>query len=346
MYICAVVSNMETSMKKFAFFVAVLCFSAALAAGEEPGNVTYSLPRTNIVLNVTAEVEFFHAGPYARYAKKYLGIDAQTADSRTCRVSEVKISGVTEADPSMRYSILLPVEATGCLQLSSQGLISIGAGKTGENGWRFPAAKDNAASPYVMPANLETEAATLFSAGEGSVQQNAVVEKSPEKKARETAEMIFKIRENRYNILIGNTDATYSGEALKAAIDALSVLEKEYLALFLGKKEYATQNATFEVIPSASAKSQLYIAFRISDNEGLTTPDNVSGKPFYLELQEEKLAAPVAESKSAKPMAEIHYRVPVVCKAILRDGTKTWLQTRIPVYQLGPTLSYPVIKTK
>ena len=48
-------------------------------------------------------------------------------------------------------------------------------------------------------------------------------------------------------MVVGDTDATYSGEAMKATIDALNKLEQDYLALFTGVSEFGSQSASFEV---------------------------------------------------------------------------------------------------
>ena len=94
------------------------------------------------------------------------------------------------------------------------------------------------------------------------MQQNMVVEKSADKKAAEAAETIFKLRQKRLQIVTGDTDATYSGEAMGAAIAELTRLEEEYMTLFVGYSDYNDMAMSFDVIPDAEAESQMYIAFR------------------------------------------------------------------------------------
>ena len=54
--------------------------SGAKTKSDPQGTLTYCLPSTVIALEVTAVQENFYAGPYARYAEKYLGIKARQAD--------------------------------------------------------------------------------------------------------------------------------------------------------------------------------------------------------------------------------------------------------------------------
>lgn len=331
-------------MKKI--FIAVVAVLAALP-GKAQGSVSYSMPQTVLVFNVEAQREHFFAGPYAAYAKKYLGIEAEQYDRITHTVTSVKMVPGVEADQSQRFSYILNAQSQPIfLQLTSQGLVSGATGSyTPDKGWKYPVGKGTGFSDKGIPSNLAERTSTLYGADNHAVRQQVIVEKTTEVKAKEVADKIFEIRENKYKILVGDTDATYSGEAMKATIDALNKLEQDYLTLFTGYSEYGSQSATFEVIPSAR-KNQTYIAFRLSDEDGLVPADNVSGKPYFVQLVVEEVApAPAVDSK-AKPVQVIKYRIPAVCGVRLTDGISTLLQTRVPIYQLGIVASYPIYKTK
>lgn len=310
-------------------------------------NISYSLPQTVLVFDVTAQKEAFYAGPYAAYAKKYLGIAAETRDRVSYKVTSVRLNPAVEADQSIRYTYKMDSQSHPVfLQLTSQGLISGAAGSyTADKGWKYPAGSSEGFSAKGIPANLAEHTNTLYEDGNRPVQQSIIVEKTTEAKAKEVADKIFEIRENKYKILVGDTDATYSGEAMKATIEALDKLENDYLKLFTGYSVFGTQEATFELVPEKEGK-QIYVAFRLSDEDGLMPADNVSGKPFVVELGVEEIApAPKAENKS-KPLQFIYYRIPSVCNVRLTDGVSTLLQTRVPIYQLGVVAEYPIFKTK
>ena len=160
--------------------------------------------------------------------------------------------------------------------------------------------------------------------------------------------MILKIRQQRFQIVTGDTDATYSGEAMGAAIDELTRLEQEYMTLFVGYSEYQTQRMRFEVIPEADRESQMYIAFRLSDTAGLVPADNLSGKPVVMEIVPQKFSEPegAPESAKSKKGVSINYRIPAICNVKLLDGVNMLLQSRIPVYQLGRESSTFLVQTK
>lgn len=331
-------------MRKIYGIAAFLTICLSMSAQD--GYVTYSLPRTDLLFEVTARQEVFHAGPYARFAQKYLGVSTRTQDETSFEITEIKLTSAAEADQSARFSSALPASALQTyLQITSQGLVSGQEGAYSENGavWRFPVDGKGSFAAKGIPSNLMSESNTLQGA-QGIVRQNVVVEKSLERKAQEVADMIFKIRDNRYKILVGDTDATYSGEAMKATMEELNKLEADYTTLFLGYSEYHTQTAVFEVIPDASKEKQMYVAFRVSDTEGLVSPDNMSGKPYYLQLDVEPFSQAGANRGGSKPKYEIFYRIPAICKASLSDGVNSLLQVRVPVYQLGKMSSYPIFK--
>ena len=215
-----------------------------------------------------------------------------------------------------------------------------------ESVWRFPVDVKGDFSDKGVSSNLTSESTTLYrnekkesAYNRVSVQQNMVVEKTLEQKAAETANTILELRRQRLQIVTGDTDATYSGEAMGAAIDELTRLEKEYMTLFTGYSEFQTQKMKFDVIPEAGRDSQMYIAFRISDKNGLAPADDVSGKPVVMEIVMPEIAQPEVVKKTKEEV--IYYRIPAMCTVKLKDGATLLLQSRMPVYQLGQDSSIP-----
>lgn len=346
-------------MKKIIVAAALLMSTAAFAQkkGEDPQSyITYSLPQTTITLEVEAVQEKFYAGPYAKYAEKYLGIKPRQKDETHFQITEIRMTPYVEADQSRRYSLNVPkgrIENT-FMKLAAGGFISFSDANFGDESiWRFTTKSHGDFSSMGVTSNLSTESTTLYrnqknesAYNKVSVQQNMVVEKSLEKKAAETADMILKIRQQRLQIVTGDTDATYSGEAMGAAIAELTRLEQEYLMLFVGYSESQTQRMKFEIVPEAERESQMYIAFRLSDATGLVAPENMSGRPVVMEIvpqvfAEPEMTTPVLDEKTIKPV-EAYYRIPSICTVKLIDSGNVLMQARMPIYQLGRESSLPV----
>ena len=168
------------------------------------------------------------------------------------------------------------------------------------------------------------------------VEETYEVQKTPEMKAREAADVILKARKERFNISTGNTDATFSGEALGAALAELDRVEKEYLTLFTGYTVSREQSGSFDIVPSGSTRK--YSAFRLNGKEGLVTDG--PGTVYSLEFAPEEVSDPQTALRDTKNV--VHYRIPAVCHVRLTTGGKTLFESRIPVYQLGLEVLYPL----
>ena len=135
-----------------------------------------------------------------------------------------------------------------------------------------------------------------------------------------------------------------SGEAMGAAIAEITRLEEEYMTLFVGYSECQTQKMQFEVVPASDQENQMYIAFRLSDTDGLVPADNLSGKPVIMQIIPQEFAQTEVSAEEQKNKKEVlaYYRIPAVCTVKLMDGANLLLQSRMPVYQLGQESSLPV----
>ncbi len=339
--------------------VALMAMMPMLASAQKKadpkGTLAYCLPSTVVTLEVEAVQEKFYAGPYAKYAEKYLGMKVRQKDETTYQLTQIRMVPYVEADMSKRFSLFVEkgtVDAS-FLKLSSSGLVSFADAATGgETQWRFPTRTTGDFSGKGVSSNLTSEASVLYkndrkesTYNKVSVQQSMIVAKSLEKKAAETADMILDIRKQRLQIVTGDTDATYSGEAMAAAIEELTRLENDYMTLFTGYSETQTQKMNFEVIPDPSRENQRYVAFRLSDTAGLVPADNLSGKPVVMEFIPQVIAQveePVVKDVKKLPAVYAYYRIPAICTVKLAEGVDVLLQSRIPVYQLGVEASIPV----
>lgn len=353
-------------MKKLARLILLPVLSLAMipmTAQQMPASnaLVYSLPSTSLHLDVEAEREVYTPGPYAKFAKKYLGLDVNVEPYEKYHLLSVKVTPYLEADMNKRYAVtLVGMEGLSStfFNMTSQGVVILSDQNKGDSEyWRFPKLAENYEEAGLEATQTFTSVeTTLYKNVRNSqggydkvaIQQSQVVEKSQERKAQEIANEIFKLRKQRVQIITGDTDATFSGEALGDAVAEITRIEEDYLSLFIGKVESAVQKVGFDVVPKEGKDRQLYVAFRVSDKQGLMTPDNVSGRPIVLELTPENVPAPVvnaqeiSSSKSKKMNSgSIFYRVPAVCTLKILDGQEILLQTRIPVYQMGETIELP-----
>ena len=181
-------------MKKL-LILSVFCLSLPAFSQE----VTYCLPSTTLTVEVEAVREVFFAGPYAPFAKKYLGIDVRKENAVEAYVSQVNVTPRAEADQSVRYSID-PRLGEPFLSLSAQGLVAFPKKADAEKvTWRFTPLPDADFSGKAVTSAFEKETRILYKTvrtdstfSRVPVQQEVLVEKSLEKRAAEAAEIIRK----------------------------------------------------------------------------------------------------------------------------------------------------------
>ena len=317
--------------KQLITFILGLCLLPAAKAQD----VIYALPSTTLTVEVEVEQEDFFAGPYATYARKFLNMDVKDRNAVRSSVTALELIPRVEADLKALYSC--ESDNAALLALTAQGLVALqNKAEAGALAWRFlPPVGASFPGGVASPVKEETRITYKSIRTEDSVVQVPVEHKvksakTLEDKAAEAAEMILSVRRDRLNIVSGNTDASYSGEAMGAALKELDRIEKEYMALFEGYTVKRSYTATFDVVPVSG--EMRYLAFRLTDNGPV--PDGQKGVPYYIELEPEEMTLP-EEGKSKAKATPIRYRIPAICRVKLtRDGIRL-TESRIPVYQLG-----------
>jgi hypothetical protein len=319
-------------MKRLPVVVAALLLPLALPAQE----VSYALPTTTVTVKVEVRQESFFAGPYAQFAKQMLNMSVSDQDAITSEITRVELIPKVEADSDAWYTC--DQESAALLSLSAQGLVSMGNSGAPVS-WRFlPGLKaDFTDKGLTVPEKeaVETiykEMPTDTGMVSIPVEHKILVEKTLEDKASDAADVILQVRKERLNIASGNTDASYSGESLRAALQELERIEAEYMALFRGYSVVRKQVCTFEVLPSRDVKHHRYLVFRLTDEGPVSM--GVHGMPYYLELQPEG-TIPEEDPDKKKTRGSVRYRIPQVCKVTFSCDGQPLLQTRMPFYQLG-----------
>ena len=334
---------------------AAIVLAASFHAMAQDAN--YALPFTSFTIEVDAVQEIHFAGPYSSFAKDMLSIDVPESDVRKTYIKEIRIVPHVEADPwSPRFTA--PVGNSTMLEMSAQGLIAFGEmTQAPAIDWRFkPAGQAAFGASGITDATRQQNNIVYKTVRteEGDVkypvEHTVTVAKTLEDKAAEAAQMILEARKDRHNIAIGNTDANYSGESMAAALGELSKIEQEYLLLFTG---YDTRNefhSSFEVLPSATARTHRYTAFYMTEDGKLVRESKGRAKPYELEFTPVSVPdvkaepAPDAANKAKKQEKSytIHYRIPAICRVRLLEDGNPIAETRVPVYQLGRESEMPI----
>ena len=88
----------------------------------------------------------------------------------------------------------------------------------------------------------------------------------------------------------------------------------------------------------------MYTELRDSDTQDILTSNNVGGRQIVLELvaDGEQIHNVSASEAASTTKGRVAYRKPVAVTARVLDGQNVLLQSRVPVYQFGKVLSFPI----
>jgi hypothetical protein len=264
----------------------------------------YALPKTAIKVVVTVKKTENKKGPYAEYAAKYLDLDNVILnDYSSYEITGMALTQLAVPDPSNYYFVEIgdKVSKEGksmLISLSQSGLIlgldnSYGAAEIKEmiaKSKRGGDAYDDLFS-YFAETNLYEKTDTII---RKVVVDTAVIikkyfehrwiEKSNEQKAVEAANMISKIRENRFNLLTGYQEVAYDAGALMYMDKELQIMEKDYLSLFTGIKFEENFSYSFTVVPDENDVTGKIPIFNFSNRTGVSEPSGGGGEKVYLEF--------------------------------------------------------------
>jgi len=345
-------------MKILIFTFVLAAFVTSLASGQKEdkrktvtGAVTgpiegivYSLPQTGIRVYVKATRERFVHGPFQMYAQKMLGIEnAPATDADRWNMDEIKLETFSEPDADQVYKAL--GSAAQLVSLTESGIIA---------GINTAISSDPATitTQSFLTRNLEKQVKFTdlsiwsFYSPADSTKQFKLVSKNQEQKAAEAAETIFNLRNSRFALLTNADDEPLpDGKSFEVMTEELGKMEKNYLALFIGKSATEKYEFSFDFVPGQkSVKGEVF--FRFSDERGVLPKSDLSGRPIVIELNKTESLAMKQNglNNSDNPNAGksgVYYRVPGMAEIRILDGATQIAGARLPIAQFGTTAPIP-----
>ncbi|GHT38869.1 DUF4831 domain-containing protein [Bacteroidia bacterium] len=302
------------------------------AAKTNDYGVQYVLPKT--VLHVTIEYSETKqkAGPYAKYASRYLGINDSEVipeDGTYYTSDNVTVSETGIPNKEQSYLVLFKSKTTApFVYLTEDGMLcTINAeyhqpDVSPEKGKTVVVPVSDL--PKINPQSIYTE--EYLRAG------------SISKMAEVAAKNIYKIRESRQDILTGEVDnMPKDGEAMKIVLGNLDAQEKLWTELFTGSSETVKRSKQLTIEPVAEANKE--VLFRFSKYAGVVDADDLSGNPVYWNLRNLKtvdIPEPDPKKKAKEPQS-IVYNVPGKAEIEIYTATKKLSSTTVNVTQFGTT---------
>lgn len=296
------------------------------AAKHNEYGLVYSLPITHIKITAEAEKTVCKAGPFYKYAKKYLGVnDIVTKDSETWVLKSVDMTAYGVPDPDNKYLMQFKSGSSPFLMLTEEGLpLSIN--------------EENVTAPAAVKTPVETSATILDNNNFAkSLPGELLVSESISKRAEIAAQMIYKIRESRTNYATGEADQMPpDGAALKLILENLDKQEADLMALFCGTRTTGTAIKQFDYVPAEETGKE--VIFRLSEANGIVDKSNLGGAPISLSLKiDERGQLPKDEKGNEKklPKGAVMYRIPGRASITLSYEGETVCSKTFEVAQFG-----------
>ncbi len=297
---------------------------------EQELALVYYMPQTLMEIDITYTVETEEAGPYCRYAEKYLGTeDVISVNSQKAEIVGVNVRSRSKADLSRPVK----VSANGGTNMQ---LLSIA-----ENGVLYgynlpmtttmrPTAGETPTSPVAARATQQPVSLPLT--------EEQLRAQTPALRAEAIAKQIYRIREAKMYLLSGEIEnAPGDGKGLEVALKELSKQEKQLVQLFTGKRSKKTVVKTVQYVPTKSEEKPLLY---FSPENGVTAEEDASALPVMLNfIARKQVFAPAVQTKknakNAPAASAICYNLPGAgLYTISYDGAMLQ-EGALPVAQFG-----------
>ena len=295
------------------------------ASKDHLNGITYSLPKTELNIVITARCTIEKPGPFYQYAERYLATkDIITINNETWQIDNIEIKSSAIADPNR--TVQVAIDNKGIANNITYAHDNIIAGINIESDMSNMSDKSENSSFLIPNSSLNFDYSVL--------NEDALVATSIPKMAEMIARQIYHIRESRTALLSADLEQLPDGKALKQMLARLDRDEAELVAFFTGKSHSYTVTKTYTITPDDDLTD--YVIARISTTEGLTEAGNVIGEPIYLNIKGTYYNAPLADPKQEKTPKGFYYNVPgEAVVSVDYDGTN---HTEIlPIAQFGYT---------
>ena len=321
---------METIMKHL-IITALLCVAVAVDAQKIAQNnavVTYSLPYAQGYADIKYQRIEQTPGIFYQYAERYLGkVDIITKASTEYRLKGVTLRTKTTADTAKTF-VLDITKQMPKLTIDNKGiLVAVGDYDIDDRPAATPKSpaerRCGAGSRMKLPAPLTEEQLRA-----GSVA----------KMAESTAKMIYRIREDRINLMSGETEAP-DGEALKKMLQELERTEKQLMELFVGVRDVDDMETS---IPFALDKAMNSgVLFRFSKYSGVAQADDLAGEAVMIDVVTEAVKYAPQKKEAKTPEWAIYYNQPGRAYVKIYDTAETLAERKVTVPQLGVVVPMP-----
>lgn len=299
-----------------------------LLSGEPA--IVYSLPQTQLEFEIEFERVVAEPGIFYQYSERYLATkDIITESSVGFQLLGIKMNTLTVADANRTF-IIQPIAKSGHknLVLNDKGIL-LGVNIN---------PSDN--QEIIKKKIIERREVREVGSDLLPLTEEYMLAGASAKMAEGAAKQIYHIRESRLNLLTGEMERQPSdGKSLQIMLDGLNQQEAELSSLFIGKR--TKQIMRKKIIFTPDSINEKEVLFRFSAKRGVVDANDLSGNPYYLELQADTIKVTQSLTPADISKVSINTVIPVNATVSITDGIKAMLTEKLELPQLGTVVPLP-----
>lgn len=302
------------------------CAQSSLSLTEGEPAFIYSLPKTEFCIQLETEKVTQKPGMFYKYSERYLATtNVITEEKIGYRLKSILVKTRAIADPNRTYTFGQTKNTQNAhITVNSKGILC---------GLNIQFVKE----PEYVPTENKLTDNTLKTNNLLPLGEEYMMAGSEAKLAEGAAKQIYRIRESRLGLLTADVERLPAdGSSFTSMLDGLNKSEKELTELFVGKTSTEIQAKTIYLTPTVAVANQ--VLFRFSALRGLVASDDLSGAPYYITINPEKITTIPADSKARKEIAAFYTIQPASTLITIGDGINTVFSDQYFIPQFGVTV--------
>ncbi len=296
--------------------------TAGVMRGKDYG-VTYTLPKSEIRIEVKVNKVIYTPGEFSRYADRYLrlnNVSGEPEEYWELQGMTVQSAGVPDSEKT--YFVKLKDKTVAPLmELTKEGIVK------------------SINMPYSSPsgsaASSSTPASTRKVNPKDFLTEEILMANSTAKMAELISKEIYNIRESRNALMRGQADyMSADGEQMKLMLTNLEEQERAMTEMFSGTCHIEERAFVIRVVPDREYDEE--VVFRFSRKLGLLGKEDLAGEPIYMTLKDLN-AVDVPEDDKKKKVSGVAYNIPGRARVTIKQGTQQLYSGEMPITQFGTT---------
>jgi hypothetical protein len=285
----------------------------------------YSLPKTQLCIKVEIEKLSQQPGMFYQYSERFLATKSVITEEKTSfRIKNIEIKTNSLPDTTRTFSYL-PTKHTQHLYLTvnKNGILC---------GLNANISSDISTEDEKIYFIDDTKRKpVLLGLGE-----EYMLVGSTAKLAEGAAKQIYRIRENRISLLSGDLETPPSdGASMQTMLTGMQEMEQALTELFIGTTK--TTLSTEWIYFSPDSVQDNTVLFRFSSLKGLTSVNDLSGRPIYISVTaEENKRKHSSIDKNTKVL--LYTTIPNPAEIFIKDGITLLCTKKVLLPQLGELL--------